>query len=472
MLDKVLSKSEPVLDQINFGLCEDSPSHPHEKVKTKKVHLVSLGCARNLVDSEVMIGTLLNRSWEKTLVPKEADAVIINTCGFIEAAKEESIDTILRFAALKKENPDFHLVVTGCLTQRYKKQLALGLPEVDFFLGTDEFSRIAELLDNPPPHGSVFARRTHYLYNEALPRVNTLSPYSAYVKVAEGCGHSCSFCIIPAIRGKLRSRPISSVVTEVQKLASQGCVEINLIAQDLAAYGRDRGQDELLPLLEQLVLVDGIRWIRMLYVYPENISDELLDFFAHQEKIVKYIDIPVQHASDRILKSMNRALSKSEMKAVIRRVREKVPGVAIRTTVMVGFPGETDADFEDLKEFVTEMQFEHLGCFTYSQEEGTVAGRMKDQVDEKVKLARQASLMMIQKEISAKRMSSFLGQVHQALVLGPSRDNPYVWEARLPTQAPEVDGLIYIHDGAVKAGCIQAIEIQKTSDYDLVGSVH
>ena len=242
----------------------------------RKVHLISLGCARNRVDSEVMLGTMLGEGWQATQDPGDADAIVVNTCGFIAAAKEESVDTILAATERKQQKPALKVIVTGCLTQRYKTQLAKGLPEVDFFLGTDEFTRIGELLDKPPEHGAMFAKRTHYLYNEEMPRVNTLAKHSAYVKVAEGCQHNCSFCIIPAIRGRLRSRPISSVINEVQQLVRQGVKEINLIAQDLAAYGRDLAQTDLFALLKALVAIDGLEWIRCLYMYPENISDEFL----------------------------------------------------------------------------------------------------------------------------------------------------------------------------------------------------
>ncbi len=437
----------------------------------RKVHLISLGCARNRVDSEVMLGTMLGTGWQSTEEPKAADAIIINTCGFIAAAKEESIDTILKAAELKSEKPGLKVVVTGCLTQRYKTQLAKGLPEVDLFIGTDEFTKIGRLLDDPATQGTVHAKRTHYLYNEEMPRVNTLAKHSAYVKVAEGCQHNCAFCIIPAIRGRLRSRPISSVVKEVEKLVEEGVIEINLIAQDLAAFGRDRGQDELLPLLRALVAIPGLQWIRCLYVYPEYISDEFLDFFASEPKIVKYLDIPVQHSSDNILKRMNRDVNHQQLREILARVRERVPGVAIRTSVMVGFPGETEEDFNDLLQFVAEQKFRHLGCFSYSQEEGTVAGRMADQIPEEVKQARLAAVMATQKDISEELLRSYAGQVLPVLVEGPSPDHELVWQGRLAIQAPEVDGLVYIGDGPVKAGRIQMVKITETHAYDLVGEV-
>jgi ribosomal protein S12 methylthiotransferase len=437
----------------------------------RKVHLVSLGCSRNRVDSEVMVGTLLRDGWKSVQEAEGADAVVVNTCGFIASAKEESIDTILSMAELKKTNPAMKLIVTGCLTQRYKTQLAKGLPEVDLFIGTDEFSRIGELLDAPTPRGSIHAKRTNYLYNEDMPRVNTLAAHSAYVKVAEGCQHNCAFCIIPAIRGKLRSRPVHSVVKEVMQLVDSGVQEINLIAQDLAAYGREAGETNLLELLRALVKMEDLRWIRLLYVYPENISDEFLDFFAKEEKIVKYLDIPVQHGSNAVLKRMNRDVTREEIIASVKKLRSLVPSVAIRTSVMVGFPGETEEEFEELKSLVQELKFEHLGCFTYSQEEGTVAGRMKEQIEESVKQERMAAIMEIQKDISREKLRRFVGKRIPVLVAGPSEESELVWQGRMSVQAPEVDGVVYLNDGPVKAGQIQMVEITDSYEYDLVGHV-
>lgn len=446
-------------------------SNPKTPGEERKVHLISLGCSRNRVDSEVMLGTLLERGWLITDNPAESELIVVNTCGFIQSAKEESIDTILEAAELKKQKQNLKIAVTGCLTQRYKKQLKDGLPEVDLFIGTDEFTKIADLVEDESQKGSLHTKRTHYLYSEAMPRVNTLTKSSAYVKVAEGCQHNCAFCIIPAIRGKLRSRPITSVIAEVEKLVATGVVEINLIAQDLAAFGRDRGVDELLPLLKELVKIDGLQWIRMLYVYPENISQEFLEFFASEPKLVKYLDIPVQHASDKILRAMNRVVTKAEIENTINSLRTLIPEIAIRTSVMVGFPGESEQDFEELKKFVAEMKFDHLGCFTYSKEEGTVAGRMKDQIDLETMVARQSEIMEIQKEISRDKLETKLGQIVPVLVNGLSEESEFLFEGRLSTQAPEVDGRVYINDGPVKAGTIQLVEITEAFEYDLVGRV-
>lgn len=440
--------------------------------QTRAVHLISLGCARNQVDSEVMLGTLLGTGWRHAPEPELADVIIVNTCGFIASAKEESIDHILQAAELKKEKPDLKLVVAGCLTQRYKSQLVKGLPEVDLFVGTDEFSKIAKFLEEPQAETKLHAKRTHYLYNETLPRVNTLSQESAYVKVAEGCEHNCAFCIIPAIRGRLRSRPVASVCKEVEQLVASGVVEVNLIAQDLAAYGRDiKDGPDLLDLLKALCKIEGLKWLRLLYVYPENISDEFLEFFASEPKIVKYLDIPVQHASSRLLTLMNRGVSKEQLIACFKRLRDAVPQMTIRTSVMVGFPSETEADFQELCDFIKAVEFDHLGCFTYSQEEGTVAARMPDQIEETVKKDRYERLMIIQREISKNRLRAFLGKTLPVLVKGPSEDHELVWEGRLSTQAPSIDGVVYLNDGPVKRSHIQMVRITETHDYDLVGEV-
>ena len=439
----------------------------------RKVHMISLGCARNRVDSEVMLGTLIGDNWSVTDAAEEADAVIVNTCGFIEPAKEESVNTILEAAELKEQNPDMKLIVAGCLTQRYKKKLVEGLPEVDVFIGTDEFPKIGNILNgyNDEEKGKIYAKRTHYLYDGELPKTNTLSTGSAYVKVAEGCQHNCAFCIIPAIRGKLRSRPIPNVIKEAKKLAAEGVKEINLIAQDLAAYGRDWGNDDLLELLKGLVEIEGIEWIRLLYVYPENITDEMVEFLATNPKIVKYLDIPVQHASNELLEKMNRDVTKEEISSTIKKLRSRIPEMAIRTSVMVGFPGETEAHVDEMIDFLKDLKFDHLGCFTYSQEEGTVAGRMKDQIEEDVKLARQARVMSAQKEVSNENLKKFVGQTLPVLVKGISEESELLFEGRISIQAPEVDGVVYVNDGDVKPGTIQMVKITEAHDYDLVGHV-
>ena len=436
-----------------------------------KVHFISLGCARNRVDTEVMIGVLTQQGWLVVDSPEEADAVVINTCGFIGPAKEESIQTILEIAALK-ENKELRLVVAGCLTQRYQGQLASELPEVDLFIGTDEFPRIAQYLADPAARGVVHAARSHYLFSGELPRVNTLATGSAYLKVAEGCSHACAFCIIPAIRGKLRSRPIESIMGEARTLADQGVVELNLIAQDLAGYGREAGgQGRLVELLRELVTIDAIRWVRLLYVYPENIDERFLEFFAAEPKIVKYLDIPVQHASDAMLGAMRRNITRDALERVIARVREAAPAVALRTSVMVGFPGETEDDFQQLKDFVARQRFTHLGCFTFSAEEGTAAYAMEPKIPAAVMKKRQNSIMKLQRGISREHMQAMVGQQADVLIKGVSEESDLLGEGRLAMQAPEVDGVVYINDGELRPGTMQRVAITEAHDYDLVGHI-
>ena len=435
----------------------------------KEVFLISLGCARNRVDSEVMLGSMLEKGWNIAPSAREADLIIINTCGFIGPAKQEAIDTILECSEYRSIRPDLKIVVTGCLAQRYKKQLAKGLPEVDFFVGTDEFHKIAEIIESHPEKGEVIAKRSNYLYNETLPRINTLSKGSAYVKVAEGCQHSCAFCIIPAIRGKLRSRSIQSIVKEVEQLTLQGVKEINLIAQDLAAFGRDKRdqKEDLLALLKGLTCLENLEWVRMLYLYPENISDEILDLIASEKKIVKYLDIPVQHASDSVLKRMKRAVDSKQLKEIFHKVRVKVPGIVIRTSVMVGFPGETESDFEELLNFIAEMKIDHLGCFTYSQEEGTVAARMPDQIDEEIKKHRYKKVMELQRIISKNKQKSFVGKVLPVLLEEISKKDSNLLLARLSCQAPEVDGVVYVErDSRLRLGEIYPVNIDSAGAYD------
>ena len=418
-----------------------------------------------------MIGSLQENGWELSKEAVGSDAVIINTCGFINEAKQESIDTILEAGEIKKTHPDMKLVVAGCLSQRYKSQLERGLPEVDIFIGTDQFIKIADYLKEHQKTTISDTKRSSYIYNEHLPRTNTLSKQSAYVKIAEGCQHQCAFCIIPAIRGPLRSRPIKSVVKEVVKLASDGVVEINLIAQDLAAYGREKGADELLPLLRELVKIDDIKIIRLLYMYPENITDEFIQFMKSEPKLAKYLDIPIQHASDKILYAMKRGVNRQFLESVLLKLRLNIPDIAIRTSVMVGFPGETDQDFSELLDFVEKMKFDHLGCFSYSKEEGTVAGRMSAQVDEEIKSERQKAIMLKQKEISKETLEKYVGRTLDVLVEGLSSETDLLLQGRTQWQAPDVDGLVYINDGDAVVGKIQKVMIEKSHDYDLVGRI-
>ncbi len=434
---------------------------------------MSLGCARNRVDSEVMLGLLWHDGWSFTENPEQASVIVVNTCSFIDPAKEESIEQILEAASYKERFPDLKLVVTGCLTQRYKEELVSELPEVDLFIGTDEFPKIAEFLRTLPAKGTVHADRTSYIYSHELPRINTQHPGSAYVKISEGCQHRCSFCVIPLIRGPLRSRSVESIHQEVLELVKTGVVEINLIAQDLTAFAREKsGSSESLPaLIKSLASIKDLEWIRLLYAYPENIDNKLLTLLREEPKLVKYLDIPIQHASNKILKLMSRAIDQESLRNTIKKIRKTIPEIAIRTSVMVGFPGETEADFDELKQFVSDMHFEHLGCFVYSREEETRAAAMPDQIDDSTKNRRSNEIMKLQRAISKKYLKSFIGRTLPILVEGPHRETPLLWQGRLSTQAPEVDGVVIINEGNPIQGKIQSVRVTGTHDYDLVGTV-
>lgn len=426
-----------------------------------------------------MLGILIKDGWTPIEDPEKASVIVVNTCSFIESAKIESVNHILDAARLKERNPAMKLLVTGCLPQRYQETLVPELPEVDLFIGTDEFPNIAILLKTllkdtkNEDYEKLAAKRTQYIYGGDLPRINTQKPGSAYVKIAEGCEHRCSFCIIPEIRGPLRSRSISSIVSEVEELTSSGVIEINLIAQDLTAFGREKKDErESLPnLLRSLVKIHDLRWIRLLYAYPEHINDEFIEIFKNEPKIVKYLDIPIQHANNRILKDMGRGITAEALRETIQKVRSEIPRIALRTSVMVGFPGETDEEFIELRSFLVETRFEHLGCFTYSQEEGTRAATFPNQIDQKVKERRFAEIMKLQRKISKENLKRYLGQTLPVLVEGPHEDTPLLWQGRLETQAPEVDGSVIINDGTPKSGRIYQVKITETRDYDLIGEI-
>jgi len=434
-----------------------------------KVFLQSLGCPKNLVDSELMLGLVARDGGEVVLDPEAADVLIVNTCGFIADAKKESIDTILELAQLKQAHPQKRLVVTGCLVQRYGGELQTALPEVDAFLGTGDFTRLPDILahSDAAADATPYGGAAHLLPDIAIPRVRTGQFFSAYLKVSEGCDHTCSFCIIPKIRGRHESRSIDSVLTEAAALAADGVVELNLIAQDLTAYGRDRRDGSSLShLLRELVRVDGLQWIRLLYNYPRYVTEELLDTIAGEEKICSYIDIPLQHISDRMLVSMRRERSGAAIRRLIQQMRERIPGVAIRTAFIVGFPGETDADFAELLEFVRASHFERVGVFQYSREEGTAAATLSAQVPAAVKRRRFDQLMQAQAEVSAALNHRLVGTEQSVLVCGEDEQGRLF--GRLPSQAPEIDGVVYVR-GRVEAGTITRILVTNASTYDLEG---
>jgi ribosomal protein S12 methylthiotransferase len=443
----------------------------------QKFSIVSLGCARNLVDSEVMAGLLQKDQYEMVQEPAEADIVLVNTCGFIEAAKTESIDAILEVARLKEERKISKLVVAGCLSQRYSAELAKELPEVDLLIGTGEVPRIVEILrEHEETRRRQYIGIPSYLYDHASPRLRTTPSYTAFVKVSEGCDHKCAFCIIPQLRGPHRSRSIDSVVLEATLLAKEGVKEINLIAQDLTAYGRDRRDGTTLyGLLRQMVEIPGLAWIRLLYAYPNFLDKALLDLIRESGNICKYIDIPFQHISPWILRRMRRGKSGSAVREAVTRLREAIPGLTLRTSLIVGFPGETDEEFAELLDFVEEMKFERLGVFKYSEEEGTPAAKMDGKLSEEEKERRWQEVMELQSGISQKKNRALIGAIQRVMIDGTDSDSGEL-AGRTQAHAPEVDGLVFVkaYDLAGEAisaqpGDLLDVRITGALDYDLIG---
>jgi ribosomal protein S12 methylthiotransferase len=441
----------------------------------ERVHLVSLGCPKNRVDSEVMIGKLRGSDCELVDSPDEADVIVVNTCSFIKPATEESIDTVLEMAGYKDSGNCEKLIVTGCMVQRFGAALEDELPEVDHFLGTGEYHRIDEVLKSR----DATAPKTHvdvpmYIHDEFSPRVNSWKTHSAWLKISEGCNHRCAFCIIPTLRGKMRSRTIDSLVAEAHNLAAEGVKELNLVSQDSTAYGRDLGQGtDLGALLRALADVDGIEWIRLHYAYPIGLPASLLAAIAEEPKVCSYLDMPLQHASGPMLKAMRRGVTRAGQERILDRVRQAVPGIAIRTTFIVGFPGETEADFADLVDFVRVQKFDRVGVFTYCQEDGTDAASLPGQVSEEVKLERQRILMETQADVSRGRLDALIGQEVPVLIDGPSDEHEWVTTGRLETQAPDVDGQVFLEmpPDDIAPGQIRMVRIDRSSDYDLVGTV-
>jgi ribosomal protein S12 methylthiotransferase len=440
----------------------------------QKFSIVSLGCARNLVDSEVMAGLLQQSQFEMVQDPAEAHVVLVNTCGFIDAAKAESVDAIVELVRLKEEGTIKKLVVAGCLTQRYPEDLARELPEVDLFIGTGEVPRIVEILrEHEANERRQYIGIPQYLYDHATPRLRSTPSYTAFVKVSEGCDHKCSFCIIPTLRGPHRSRSIGSVVREAVSLAEGGVKEINLIAQDLTAYGRDRKDGTTLyGLLRELTRTKDIIWIRLLYAYPNFLDAALLDLIASEEAICKYVDIPFQHINAKLLSSMRRGKSGSAVRDTIKKLRNAIPGVTLRTSLIVGFPGESAEEFGELLEFVEEAQFDRLGVFKYSDEEGTAAARLTDKVSAKAIERRWEELMELQASISRKKNEALIGTIQRVMIEGVDSDSGKI-AGRTQAHAPEVDGVVLLEDlsGAMVSQPGEMIEVKITEalDYDLIG---
>jgi ribosomal protein S12 methylthiotransferase len=448
------------------------------------VHLLTLGCPKNLVDSELMLGVLAKAGYEITTDPASAQVLIVNTCAFIEAAKRESITAILDAAELKSNAPGRRLVVAGCMAQRYGAELAKELPEVDIFVGTGNFLEIPELLRRtaipsadwcrPEKTGSQalpYPGEAHLLPQNDTPRIVTGNFFSSYLKVSEGCNHKCAFCIIPRIRGAHESRPIADVVGEARKLAEGGVREINLIAQDLTAYGRDlTPRSSLAELLLQLNEIEDLAWIRLLYCYPNFVTDSLLKAVADLPKVVKYIDMPLQHADDMMLRAMQRERSGDALRRLLDRIRMQVPQVALRTSFIVGFPGETELSFMRLLDFIREQQFDHVGVFAYSREEGTSAHDLPGQIPEREKRRRRQQLMQVQAEISLRRNRKLIGKHLQVLIEGQLAGRTMRMRGRTPWQAPEIDGMVVLR-GAAEPGEFVCASVKQALTYDLVAEV-
>ena len=433
-----------------------------------KAGFVSLGCAKNLVDTEVMLGIMQARGIELTANPSEADILIVNTCAFILSAKEESITTILNLAEYKQGRCR-SLIVAGCLGQIYKSELLDEMPEVDAVIGTGAWNRIMEAIEETlSGRRVILLGEKEIIYNATTPRIRTTPAYTAYVKIAEGCNNRCAFCSIPLIRGRQISRPIEDIKLEVERLTRQGVKEINLIAQDSTAYGTDLyGKPKLVELLRELIKVD-VHWIRILYAYPRRFSDELIDLIASEPKICNYVDLPLQHASNKILKLMNRPDTRESIEALLKKIRARIPNPVIRSTFIVGFPGETDDDFQELKTFLKTQRLDKVGVFTYSQEEGTPAYDFQEQIPEEVMQERYHDLMSMQSLISQELNEALEGQELEVLIEGRDEEVQQVVAGRSYRDAPEVDGLVYIeNDGRSKAGDSVRVKVLAGFVYDI-----
>ena len=437
-----------------------------------KAGFVSLGCSKNLVDTEMMLGILREHGIELTPEPAEADILIVNTCAFIESAKEESITTILNMAEYKESGRCRSLIVAGCLGQRYGQELLDDMPEADAIIGTGAWNRIMEAVEESlKGHRVVIAGENNLLYDEHTPRITTTPAYTAYVKIAEGCNNRCAFCAIPYIRGAYRSRPIEDIRDEVANLAARGVKEIILIAQDTTEYGRDLyGEPQLAKLLRTLCTVESVHWIRTLYSYPTYFSDELIETIASEPKLVKYVDLPMQHAHDEVLRRMHRPDTQASMRALIEKLRTRIPGVTIRSTFIVGFPGETDAQYQTLRNFLEEMRLDKVGVFTYSREEGTPAYDMPNQVPEDVMQERYHDLMSLQCKISEELNHELEGRELEVLVEGRDEEQANIAVGRSYREAPDVDGQVYIEgDTDSQIGDLVRVRVLQGFTYDVVG---
>ncbi|MGE4130637.1 MAG: 30S ribosomal protein S12 methylthiotransferase RimO [Bdellovibrionales bacterium] len=446
---------------------------------TKRVHFVSLGCPKNLVDTEIMLGFLMRDGYQVVDQPEQADTVVVNTCGFIEASKQESLDKILEMAELKGNSAVQKVVVAGCLTQRYQEDLVKGLPEADLFVGSGQFQNIAEILKKSKAghQEKRFFNLPTYLQEDQTPRVNSGPRHRAYLKISEGCKKRCAFCAIPLIRGNLQSRSLKSIVSEAKLLVAGGVKELIVVSHDFTDFGWDlrkhneQAQETPAALLKALAEQSGARWIRVMYNYPDGISPETLSLMKEHESLIPYFDMPLQHINNQVLKSMNRRMTREKIESTIGNIRDLFPEAILRTQFIVGFPGETEEQFEELVEFVKHSQFDRVGCFVYSPEEGTKAAALSGQVNQKIKARRHDELMSVQQEISRAKQKDWIGRTVEVLVDGVSEETELLLAGRHAGQAPEIDGVTYINDGQASPGDLVKVEITDAMDYDLVGRI-
>lgn len=439
-----------------------------------KLAVITLGCSKNLVDTEHYLGILVNKKgFEVTTNVEEADLCIVNTCGFIGDAKEESIQSILAVAEHKKNGNLKKLIVAGCLAERYADELLAEMPEIDAIIGTGDIDKIEEVVNEILGDERVIKSKSlNFLANSETERIITTFSHTAYLKIAEGCNRRCTYCIIPSLRGNLRSRTIEDIVVEAKKLVAGGVREINLLAQETTEYGLDLYNKKALPdLMRELVKIEGLKWIRTYYMFPNSVTDELIEVMKTEEKICNYFDIPIQHVSDSMLQGMKRAISGNDSKELLRRIRREIPDAVFRTSIIVGFPGETEEDFLELKEFIEEFKFDYIGVFKYSREEDTVAFDMENQVDEDVKHKRWIELSNLQAEIAETKNRSFLGKEVEVMIDGISDESEYILEGRTRGQALEIDGKVLTNDGTAKPGEIVKVKIEQNFNYDLLGPI-
>lgn len=435
----------------------------------KKVGMVSLGCPKNTVDSERVLGDLVTSGFDLTQDEKDADVIIVNTCGFIESAKKESVDTILEMARHKTEGNCKQLIVTGCLAERYGQELLDEIPEIDHMLGVGQYPQLKSIIEDVNPSTRNHVATPAEFYESYTDRLLTTAFYTAYLKISEGCSNRCAFCIIPKMRGPMRSRSPESILAEAEHLARKGVKELNLISQDTTMYGFDLGmKDGLVRLLKQMAKVDGLEWIRLLYCYPTFLNSEMIELIASEPKICRYIDVPLQHTHDEMLKSMKRQETEGGVRRMLDEIRLKIPDVALRTTFITGFPGETETHFQHTVRFLCEMEFDHVGIFTYSDEEGTTAFDYPNRVPEEVKTERRDILMEFQKDIALRKNQERVGKIEPVLVEGFDPEN-YLMTGRLASQAPDIDGQVIIEKCEVEPGEIVPVLINQAADYDLVG---